>query len=177
MRSLLLVTLSLLLTASSAHAAEPTPLLRAHAHNDYEHTRPLLDALECGFGSIEADIHLGEAVHQLVEAGPLPGQCGIVIGHGKRIVSAEVFASPELLEANWEALVRAALLDVPSHIEGRPSVSRALRFVNRLATASANRSPGVGLGEELHVRTTRLVGQALTLNGAVVHASAFALAA
>lgn len=57
MRSLLLA-LSLLLTVSSARAAEPTPLVRAHAHNDYEHSRPLLDALECGFGSIEADIHL-----------------------------------------------------------------------------------------------------------------------
>ena len=34
------------------------PLPRAHAHNDYEHERPLLDALERGFGSVEADVHL-----------------------------------------------------------------------------------------------------------------------
>jgi hypothetical protein len=49
------------------HAAEvlpetgsklPTPLPRAHAHNDYEHTRPLIDALDRGFCSVEADIHL-----------------------------------------------------------------------------------------------------------------------
>lgn len=38
--------------------AQPLPLLRAHAHNDYEHERPLLDALDHGFTSIEADIHL-----------------------------------------------------------------------------------------------------------------------
>jgi len=38
--------------------AGPTPLLRAHAHNDYEHDRPLLDALDHGFTSVEADIHL-----------------------------------------------------------------------------------------------------------------------
>ncbi|MCI0700161.1 MAG: phosphatidylinositol-specific phospholipase C/glycerophosphodiester phosphodiesterase family protein [Planctomycetia bacterium] len=37
-----------------------TPLTRAHAHNDYEHTRPLLDALECGFCSVEADIWLAK---------------------------------------------------------------------------------------------------------------------
>jgi hypothetical protein len=37
-----------------------TPLLRAHAHNDYEHTRPLLDALEQGFCSVEADVWLVE---------------------------------------------------------------------------------------------------------------------
>lgn len=37
-----------------------TPLLRAHAHNDYHHDRPLLDALDHGFCSVEADIHLVE---------------------------------------------------------------------------------------------------------------------
>ena len=35
-----------------------TPLPNAHAHNDYEHTRPLLDALDHGFCSVEADIYL-----------------------------------------------------------------------------------------------------------------------
>jgi len=34
------------------------PLLRAHAHNDYEHKRPLFDALDQGFCSVEADIYL-----------------------------------------------------------------------------------------------------------------------
>jgi hypothetical protein len=34
------------------------PLWRAHAHNDYEHPRPLSDALDHCFGSVEADIHL-----------------------------------------------------------------------------------------------------------------------
>ena len=32
--------------------------VNAHAHNDYYHTRPLLDALEQGFGSVEADVFL-----------------------------------------------------------------------------------------------------------------------
>ncbi|MER6631263.1 phosphatidylinositol-specific phospholipase C/glycerophosphodiester phosphodiesterase family protein [Streptomyces sp. NPDC000987] len=36
----------------------PRPLWRAHAHNDYEHPRPLLDALDHRFGSVEADIYL-----------------------------------------------------------------------------------------------------------------------
>lgn len=31
---------------------------QAHAHNDYLHDRPLLDALDNGFGSVEADIFL-----------------------------------------------------------------------------------------------------------------------
>ncbi|MGW7207480.1 phosphatidylinositol-specific phospholipase C/glycerophosphodiester phosphodiesterase family protein [Streptomyces sp. NPDC054837] len=40
------------------HRHRPRPLWRAHAHNDYEHPRPLLDALDHRFGSVEADIFL-----------------------------------------------------------------------------------------------------------------------
>ncbi|MEM9658224.1 MAG: phosphatidylinositol-specific phospholipase C/glycerophosphodiester phosphodiesterase family protein [Planctomycetota bacterium] len=53
--------LGLLLGASATvvRGEEPaTPLPQAHAHNDYRHDRPLLDALDRGFCSIEADIFL-----------------------------------------------------------------------------------------------------------------------
>ena len=53
---------TLALPAGRAVAGErgrgPCPLWRAHAHNDYEHTRPLFDALDHRFGSVEADIFL-----------------------------------------------------------------------------------------------------------------------
>lgn len=42
-----------------ATADDPALLRRAHAHNDYEHERPLHDALDRGFCSVEADIWLG----------------------------------------------------------------------------------------------------------------------
>jgi len=49
------------LLLAAGHAESPaSPLLRAHAHNDYEHPRPLLDALDQGFCSVEADIWLVE---------------------------------------------------------------------------------------------------------------------
>src|SRR5436190_1401924 len=38
--------------------AQPKPLTQLHAHNDYVHARPLFDALDHGFCSVEADIHL-----------------------------------------------------------------------------------------------------------------------
>lgn len=50
-----------LLASPTAVAAEVElggPLAQAHAHNDYEHERPLLDALEHGFTSVEADVWL-----------------------------------------------------------------------------------------------------------------------
>jgi len=64
----------LLLVCTVVRAAEPAPQLRAHAHNDYEHPRPLLDALDHGFGSIEADIYLVEGrllvAHNLKDVKP-----------------------------------------------------------------------------------------------------------
>lgn len=49
----------------ASFAAERTgnfPLIRAHAHNDYLHARPLADALGHGFWSVEADIWLTNGV-------------------------------------------------------------------------------------------------------------------
>ncbi len=48
--------LFLLLAAPPAPAVVPLP--HAHAHNDYAHRRPLLDALAHGFTSVEADVFL-----------------------------------------------------------------------------------------------------------------------
>jgi hypothetical protein len=63
MKQLLAAGLVLALGFGSAAAQDekPTPvppLLRAHAHNDYHHPRPLLDALDHGFTSVEADVFL-----------------------------------------------------------------------------------------------------------------------
>src|SRR5918994_1565813 len=51
-------------SADSQESGQVVPLERAHAHNDYEHERPLYDALGHGFKSVEADIWLidGELV-------------------------------------------------------------------------------------------------------------------
>lgn len=51
-------TLVALMVAATAAGPSVRPLPNAHAHNDYEHERPLLDALDHGFCSVEADIYL-----------------------------------------------------------------------------------------------------------------------
>jgi glycerophosphoryl diester phosphodiesterase len=45
-------------SSAAQPASPPVPLPQAHAHNDYEHARPLADALDHGFCSVEADIFL-----------------------------------------------------------------------------------------------------------------------
>lgn len=124
------------------------------------------------------DRRIAEAADELRQRGPLPGQCGVVVAHGSRVVSTELFAHPEMLAAHWDALVNGILLDAPDHEPtGKPSLTRAVKLLHRFANGAATVSNGVGLGVERHVRTSRLVGQALVLDDLIVHASAFALAA
>ncbi len=71
-----LISFSLIALAltTTAHTQQPTPLVKAHAHNDYLHERPLLDALDNGFCSVEADVFLvdGELLvaHTAAELSP-----------------------------------------------------------------------------------------------------------
>jgi len=53
-----LVVIAAIVAFATVCSAEIVPLERAHSHNDYEHERPLLDALDHGFCSVEADINL-----------------------------------------------------------------------------------------------------------------------
>lgn len=52
------------------HRSDVQPLERAHAHNDYEHDRPLHDALDHGFTSVEADVWLVEGDLYIGHDGP-----------------------------------------------------------------------------------------------------------
>lgn len=52
----ILLSFCVLLIACSTETI--TPIVNAHAHNDYEHERPLCDALKNGFISVEVDVHL-----------------------------------------------------------------------------------------------------------------------
>ncbi len=134
-------------------------------------------ALTAGDARLD-DPRVMQTVDELCRRGPLPGQCGVVVTHGARIVSAELFATPAMLAAHWEALIRGVLLDAPAvEPTSRPSLTRAVRFLRSLSKSEATVTDGVGLGREYHLRTPKLVAQALVHDGFVVHASAFALAA
>lgn len=53
-----LVALLLVASPSACSAPAPSLLTRGHSHNDYQQTRPLLDALDRGYMSVEADVFL-----------------------------------------------------------------------------------------------------------------------
>ena len=112
----------------------------------------------------------GGAAEELAGLGPLPGQCGFVVTHGPRIVGAEIFGAPELLQAHWPALVRSYLLEEPT-ASGRPSPDRVLRALRRISRTECKRSSGLGLGKERHFSSEKGAGHALTFKGAAVHVS------
>lgn len=112
------------------------------------------------------------AVEKLAAIGPLPGQCGIAVTHGRGVQGMDLFGAPDLLATHWPALIRSYLLEPPA-VHGRPSATRVLELVRRFAFAPGKETPGVGLGVERRVADKRLIGQALTLDGAIVHAAFF----
>lgn len=61
-------------TAQGEKPALVKPLHHAHAHNDYLHERPLLDAIDRGFASVEADVFLVDGrllvAHTVLELNP-----------------------------------------------------------------------------------------------------------
>lgn len=140
-----------------------------------------VDSPTCDLGSSSAAQQPGDrlaaAAREMDRSCPLPGQCGVVISHGSRVVAADVFATAGLFAARWPEVVRAALLDAPVAPRGRPSASRALRFLSRLANGAGEEERGLGLGVTRRVSTVDLLGQVLTWERAVICASAFALAA
>ncbi|MFE6648359.1 phosphatidylinositol-specific phospholipase C/glycerophosphodiester phosphodiesterase family protein [Nocardioides sp. NPDC057772] len=70
-----------------------TPHAQAHAHNDYEHERPLFDALEHGFTSVEADVWLvdGELLvaHDAVDLDPARTLEGLYLAPLKELVKGK----------------------------------------------------------------------------------------
>ncbi len=121
----------------------------------------------------ERDRERSIAAGELSSAGTLPGQCGVVVTHGPRVVGMELFGAPELLQPHWSALVRSYLLETAT-FSGRPSADRVLKAMRDFGAAASRHSTGLGLGVERHFTNRRAVGQALTLERSIVHACVLA---
>lgn len=85
--------LAMLFAVTAVRAAEPAPLLYGHAHNDYRHARPLAEALERGFTSVEADVHV------------IRGQ--ILVAHDRHEAEAEAGSTARTLQTLYLDPLRA----------------------------------------------------------------------
>ena len=93
--------------------------------------------------------------------------CLVLRMHARRHV--EIIYRPSL---RWPG-GRSWLTEGAGSVHQRPA-TQVLNFVRRFASARAQQAPGVGLGVEHRMAHKRLTGQALTLDGAIVHATCFA---
>ena len=123
------------------------------------------------------DQRLAAAIGELVARGPLPGQSGIVVTHGRRIFAAAIYGGNELLTAAWETLVRGYPLEARGEARGIPSASKALRFLKEVSQCVVAVNDAVGLGRGYRIASGKIAGQALTSNDKLGLASAIALAA
>ncbi len=121
----------------------------------------------------ERDRARASAVEELARLGPLPGQCGMAVSHGRWVTAIEIFGAPHLLGAHWAGLVRSHLLE-PARPESYPSPTAVLSVIRRFATMKVSSAEGIGLGVERRGEDRRFTGQALTLDESFVHGTAFA---
>jgi hypothetical protein len=113
----------------------------------------------------------------MTELGPLPGQTGVLVSHGERMVGADLFGNPDLLAEMLAGLVRSYYANAPERIYGRPSTSFALTFLRHFLTRPTQRTQGVGLGQEYRVTAGEVLGTGLMARDRLVHATCFARAA
>ena len=116
---------------------------------------------------------LASYIEELAKLGPVPGQCGMAITHGHWIAAIEIFGSEKLFKAHWDSLIRSHMLAHPD-VRRRPSATSVLSVLRSLGSVESSDSVAEGLGTEQRISNDRWVGQALTLDGNLVHGSFFA---
>lgn len=120
--------------ASSDQPEDVTPLAQAHAHNDYANDRPLLDALDHGFTSVEADVWLigGElfVAHDRGEVAP----GGTLETLYLKPLAERVRANGGSVHAGWRNTFHL-LIDVKSDARSTyQTIHRALRPYRQMLT-------------------------------------------
>jgi hypothetical protein len=103
-----------------------------------------------------------------------PDALGVVIGVGTAIVSADVFANPEVFRELWPKIVRSsAMAAVCRKASGSISQTDAVRFLRAAHSMHYVRKPAIDLGEEHAAAGSDLSVNALVYGGAVIHMAAF----
>lgn len=107
---------------------------------------------------------------------PLPnGTSGALIVRAGRVASLELFDSADTLSALWPRLSQAYFfdaLDWPLAAPANPNSEPVERFLDHLA-AHARPRVAIGLGDELEINGTNIIGSALIYDSRLCHLAAF----
>ncbi|MFM8014915.1 MAG: ARPP-1 family domain-containing protein, partial [Actinomycetota bacterium] len=119
-------------------------------------------------------------VNKFVDGGVQPGQVGVAVAHGEKILGVEVFPSTEALKVSWEAIVRAAVNDAdefstkPEAADAARGIAALENFLAQVASTEGTVTDGVGRGTEVHIETAAYVAHGLRVDGELVYCNAFA---
>ena len=119
-------------------------------------------------------------VRKFVDEGVQPGQVGVAVAHGEKILGIEVFPSTDALQVAWEAIVRAAVIDAdefttkPESLDATRGIAALDKFLAQVASTEGTVADGVGRGTEVHVETPAYVAHGLRVDGELVYCNAFA---
>ena len=111
----------------------------------------------------------------LAGAFPLtPGQSGAIVGLRGRVVACDLVSLPSAFSRLYPKLLAGYLLDAIECLDAPATDRQAIEgFLAALDWARLARRPSVGLGEDLRLTGTGVVGSGLELEGELIQLSAF----
>ena len=111
---------------------------------------------------------------ELEAAFPLePGQCGAVLALGDQLCLDWV-SRPEAFTQLWPKLRRGYLLDALERLDVAPAPpERVAGFLRAVAEAPVAEGPSAGLGRDVRLRASAVIGSGLRVDGEMVQLSAF----
>ena len=120
---------------------------------------------------------LADTLARYQEALPYPaGTCGVVAAVSGRFVAADAFDSPTTLEAIWPRLVASYAMDAeaaPEKADKTFSAKAAAVLLEHAAEQECQAFGSVGLGSDLRFHADDVLGQALHVEGRLLHLSVF----
>lgn len=104
---------------------------------------------------------------------PQAGQVGAVVWIGGEWAGMELLGGADLFARAWPRLSAGYIADAFDQPPAEPGRARTDAVLALIARASAEPAPAVGLGAELRLGSTQLVGAALVVDDRVAHLMAF----
>jgi hypothetical protein len=119
---------------------------------------------------------LAAAEELLPRLAPAPGQAGLAVLNGERLISLEAFGSAALFHRAWRKVARGILAELYEQKDppATPPAALVERALCRLTDAPLRRQPAPGCGETLHGAVGELVIGGIAHGGELYHAFAAA---
>jgi hypothetical protein len=161
-----------------AEAQAARPLARGIAQSevwDAVHEKATLMSVDSPTGA-SSDIYRAyeRDLRALEDAFPVqPGQCGAILGLGDDMC-VDLVSRPDAFGRLWPKLRAGYLLDALERLDRKPTPFAVLpTFLGWVSSALRTTQPSAGLGDDLRLRSERVIGSGLELDGELVQLSAF----